>query len=137
MNNNVTEQNTIISKYNWTFTLLTKSNRTYSNRTYLELHNFVSWTIMPEPLLPEQHENSVPRSGHPLTIFTPLSKPQLIQAMNSEGCNNFLTPRRILSRYPNHNDPSHNWSKPWILKDVIISSNPWWLSSLDPNHNWE
>ena len=35
-------------------------------------------------------ENSVPRSGHPLTTFMPWSKPQLIQAMSSEGCNNFL-----------------------------------------------
>ena len=102
-------------------------------------------------------ENSVPRSGHPLATFTPWSKPQwskpqLIQTMNSEGCNNFLTPWQLSPLYP-----SHNWSKPWILKDVIISPNPWqhfmswskpqrrivfreavtpWrLSPLDPNHN--
>ena len=64
----------------------------------------------------------------PLTTFTPskpqLSKPQLIQTMSSGGCNNFLKPLTTSTPHPNHNYPSHNWSKPWVLEDLIISSNP-------------
>ena len=29
-----------------------------------------------------------------------------------------------------HNYHCHNWSKPWVLEDVIISLNPWQLSCL-------
>ena len=53
-----------------------------------------------------------------------ISKPQLIQTMSSVGCNNFLKPLTNFIPHPNHNYPSHNWSKPWVLEDVIISSNP-------------
>ena len=49
-------------------------------------------------------------------------------SLNSGLCNNFLKPLMTLTRYPSLNYPSHNWSQPWILEDVIISSNPWWLS---------
>ena len=42
--------------------------------------------------------------------------------MNSGGCNTFLKPLMTFTPYPSHNYPNHNWSKPWIQKDVILSS---------------
>ena len=32
-------------------------------------------------------------------------------------------------------DPNHNWSKPWVLEDVIISSNPWQHSKFWSKHH--
>ena len=58
-------------------------------------------------------------SPNPWQHFMSWSKPQRRIVFREA-----VIPWRLSPLDPNHNDPSHNWSKPWILKDVIISSHP-------------
>ena len=44
--------------------------------------------------------------------------------MSPGRCNKFLKPLTIFIPHP-----SHNWYKPWVLEDLINSSNPWRFSS--------
>ena len=58
-------------------------------------------------------------SSNPWQHFMSWSKPQRRIVFREAVIHWRLSPLD-----PNNNDPSHNWFKPWILKDVIISSHP-------------